>query len=114
MARGSPCSGSPPRREGRVRQPLAELDRGSVSGVGHDGRFGGSLGAEEINLLEGELPLGPEADLPWHPRRCAARAISGPLLGEIETVGRRDAHGLVDKADRHRHLAVVLLADVPA
>src|SRR5262245_41407119 len=65
-------------------------------------------------LAERDLRLGLEGDLSRHAGLLAALLVVGPRFGEIETHGNRQARLVAGHRQCHRHLAVVLLAELAA
>jgi hypothetical protein len=65
-------------------------------------------------LLEGDLGLGLESDLLGHPGLLAAGGIAGPVLRQIEPPGHRQARLMIGDRQRHRNLAIILLAELAA
>ena len=66
------------------------------------------------DLLERDLRLGLEGDVRRHAGLVPARAILGPVLRQIQPIGHRQAGGVVGNRQRHRHLTIGLLAELPA
>ena len=70
--------------------------------------------AGPADLVERDLRLGLELDLLGHTGLGPARSIVDPLLRQVEPMRHRQARVIVDQRQRHGHLAVVLLAELPA
>jgi hypothetical protein len=49
-----------------------------------------------------------------HPRLAPTLAVLRPVLRQIQTVGHRQARAVIGKRQRHRDLAVILLAELAA
>src|SRR6266478_2459736 len=64
------------------------------------------------DVLERNLQLGREADLLGYPCLAPTLAILSPLLRQIQAISHRQACVVIGKRQRHRDLAVVLLADL--
>ena len=64
--------------------------------------------------VERDLRLGLEHDLLRNPRLALACAVARPFLRRIQPVGDRQARMAIGQRQRHRHLAVVLLAELTA
>ena len=70
--------------------------------------------SRRFDLFEGDLRLGLESDRLRHFGRAPARLILGPILGQIKLIGDRQAGIVIGQRQRHRHLAVILLAELAA
>src|ERR1700704_2196046 len=78
----------------------------------HAARKAGLAGPGE--LIERDLQLGLEADIFGHTGLAPPLAILGPFFRQIQAVGHRQACIVIGDRQRHRHLAVILLADLAA
>ena len=65
------------------------------------------------DLFERNLRLGLERDLLGHPH-LAAVIIFGPRVRQIQPIRDRQARMVIGKRQGHRHLAIRLLAKLPA
>ena len=66
------------------------------------------------DLIERDLGLGLKADLLRHPAFLRRVSVPGPALRQIQPIGHRQAGIGVGQRQRHRDLAVVLLAQLAA
>src|SRR5712672_1173662 len=65
-------------------------------------------------LIEGDLRLGLEADVPWHACLVPARPVLDPFLRQIQPISYRQAGGVVCDRQRHRHLTIGFFAELSA
>ncbi len=73
-----------------------------------------NLGLRPGDLVEGDLRLGGETQLPWHADLGTALGVLGPGLGQIQAPGDRQAGLLVGYREADGDLAVVLFAELAA
>src|SRR5215831_19360172 len=66
------------------------------------------------DLRKRDLRLGLELDLAWDTRLLAARRIFRPFLRQIQPISDRQAGMMIGDRQRHRHLTIGLLAQLPA
>src|SRR6516165_3665983 len=66
------------------------------------------------DLLQRHLRLSLEPDGAWHVRLGAAGFVVGPIPWQIQLVGDRQAAMMIGDRQRHRHLAIGLLAELSA
>ncbi len=95
-------------------KPLTKLAVVAVPGIGLHDSPRHALFDRRGDLLQGDLGLGQKADLFGHSSLAPSRPVGGPGFGQIESVGNGLAGLLVGHRQRHRYLAVVLLAQLPA
>ena len=95
-------------------EPAAEGGVVAVAGIGQHHALRHAVGDRLADLLERDLRLGLEGDVLGHAGLPAPRLVIGPGLGQIEPIGDRQAGVLVRHRQRHRDLAVVLLAELAA
>ena len=123
LCRQRPGAGRPHRgrrqNAGRVgqaqrRDVSAQIAVVAIAGVQqhYAARQAGRIGPAQ--LIERDLRLGLEHDLLRNPRLALACAVARPFLRQIQPVGDRQARMAIGQRQRHRHLAVVLLAELTA
>ena len=66
------------------------------------------------NLIERDLRFGLEADIFRHSRLAPTTVVLAPVLRQIQPIAHRQARSVVGKRQRYCHLAVRLLAKLPA
>ncbi len=96
------------------RHALTKLGVRAVAGVHQHNASRQPRLAGPADLLKRDLRLGRKADLVWNLGLAPPLAVLGPGLRQIEPKGRRQARPRVGQGQADRHLAVVLLADLPA
>src|SRR3990172_3665346 len=92
------------------RDRFTKLGHYPVTSIGCHRRPRQLLLKQSIDLLQGNLPLGPKANLGWNPCRLSPLSIPRPYLGQVQTISARHTHGGIDQRKRHRDLTIVLLA----
>src|SRR4051812_26140117 len=102
--------------DGSVALPAAGYDYNShwtplLAGLSPAG-MAASLAAPD--LIERDLGFGLEGDRRGHACRLAPGWIITPPLRKIEAIGDRQTAGVMGEGERHRHLAIVLLAELAA
>src|SRR6266436_7044467 len=66
------------------------------------------------DMLESDLRFGLEADLFRHSRFVSTDLVLSPVFWQIQLISHRQARSVIGNRQRHRHLAVRLLAKLPA
>ena len=98
----------------KLSNARAQLGIVAVAGV-HQRHVAGKADlTSPADLFERNLRLGFESDLLGHPHLCAAIIILGPCLRKIQPIRHRQARIAISERQRHGHLAVRLLAKLPA
>jgi len=92
-------------------QAVLEAHVGAITGVGQHHPRCHALGECGADLLERDLRLGLERHLIRHAGLAPPFRVVGPALGQVEPIGDRQTGLLVGEGERHRHLAVVGLAE---
>ena len=67
-----------------------------------------------LYLRQRDLRFGRKADVLGHAGLAPPHRIVSPVLGKIEPVGDRQAGRMMGDRQRNGHLAIVLLAELPA
>ena len=95
-------------------------DAGAERAVGTVGRIGQHDAARDagrergLDLGERDLGFGLELHRVGNMNLAPSRRVVGPFLGQIQTIGDRQARRMIGDRERHRDLAIVRLAQPPA
>src|SRR3954466_15796018 len=92
----------------------AKLRIAAIASVHEDDPARQASIGRRTELIERNLGLGLEGDLLRHTRLLAPGWIISPLLRQVEAIGDGQAGRAIGARERHRHLAVVLLAELAA
>jgi hypothetical protein len=103
------CIGQPHGRDARAERAIDPITSVSQHDPGRDpGRQRGS------DLIERDPRLGLEGHIVRDMSFLAPRRVIGPIFRQIQPVGDRQTSRVIGDRQRHRDLAIILLAEPPA
>src|SRR6266446_7411631 len=97
----------------QLRESLAQDAVGPITRIHQHYAGGNARQQSRADLLQRNLRLGLEPDRARNMRLGAAGPIVDPLLRQIQSIGDRQAGMMVGDRQRHHHLAIGLLAELP-
>ena len=116
----APCPHARVRHDAGDIAQRQRIDSGAQIGVAaiarvHQHHATRKLGlAGHSDLLQRDLGFGLEADILRHAGLAPTFAVIRPVFRQIKTIGHRQAGVMIGDRQRHRHLTIVLLAELPA